>query len=221
MNSTYLRRTSLLMDSLLSSLMHSAHRQEMFARLSQEKQVIKIFKSPGVISSFSEINAAATISALVFSGKFDLTSTYFFIAGIAGISPEVGTLASVTFARYAVQVALQYELDSREMPSNFTTGYVPQGATAVGQYPTIIYGTEVFEVNDALRQLAIGYAKTANLNDSADAIAYRANYNTSPEFAAATARPSVIACDVATADVYFSGKIVASLKTFDDTDGME
>lgn len=118
-------------------------------------------------------------------------------------------------------MALQYELDSREMPSNFTTGYVPQGATAVGQYPTIIYGTEVFEVNDALRQLAIGYAKTANLNDSADAIAYRANYNTSPEFAAATARPSVIACDVATADVYFSGKIVAFLKTFDDTDGME
>lgn len=44
------------------------------------------------------------------------------IAGIAGISPKVGTLGSVTFAKYAVQVALQYEFDAREIPDNFTTG---------------------------------------------------------------------------------------------------
>ena len=44
------------------------------------------------------------------------------IAGIAGINPKVATLGSVTFARYAVQVALQYEFDAREIPSNFTTG---------------------------------------------------------------------------------------------------
>lgn len=147
------------------------------------------------------------MSALVYSGKFDLTSTYFFIAGIAGINPEVGTLASVTFARYAVQVALQYEFDAREIPANFSTGYVAQGATAVGQYPADIYGTEVFEVNDALRQLAIGYAKNATLNDTADAIAYRANYNASVLYKAAVAKPSVIACDVATSDVYFSGNV--------------
>lgn len=44
------------------------------------------------------------------------------IAGIAGISPKVATLGSVTFARYAIQVALQYEFDAREIPENFTTG---------------------------------------------------------------------------------------------------
>ena len=44
------------------------------------------------------------------------------IAGIAGVSPKVATLGSVTFARYAVQVALQYEFDAREIPDNFTTG---------------------------------------------------------------------------------------------------
>lgn len=73
-------------------------------------------------SSSPEINAASSMTALAFSTKFDLTKTYFMVAGIAGINPEVATLGSVTFARYAVQVALQYEFDAREIPDNFTTG---------------------------------------------------------------------------------------------------
>ena len=99
----------------------------------------------------AEINAATTISSLVASPSFDFSQTYWLIAGIAGVNPEVATLGSVTFAKYAVQVALQYEFDAREMPANFTTGYVPLGATAPGEYPTSIYGTEVFELNEALR----------------------------------------------------------------------
>jgi purine nucleoside permease len=49
----------------------------------------------------AEINAATSMSALVYSDKFDFTKTYFMVAGIAGINPEVGTLGSVTFAKYA------------------------------------------------------------------------------------------------------------------------
>ena len=131
------------------------------------------------------------------------------IAGIAGINPEVATTASVTFARYAVQVALQFEFDIRDVPSNFTTGYIPFGSTAPNQYPSILYGTEVFEVNVALRDLAIGFAKTATLNDSADAAAYRANYGTAAIYAAGAAPPKVVACDVATSDVYFSGRLLS------------
>ena len=112
----------------------------------------------------SEINAASSITALTFSPLFDFTCTYFLIAGIAGINPEIATLGSVTFARYAVQVALQYEFDAREIPANFTTGsvfcpseaddqndwanlmgsYVPQGSTFPSEYPQSIYGKERF-----------------------------------------------------------------------------
>ena len=66
------------------------------------------------------------MNALTFSGLFDFTTTYFLIAGIAGIDPKVATLGSVAFAKYAVQVALQYEFDAREIPANFTTGYAPK-----------------------------------------------------------------------------------------------
>jgi purine nucleoside permease len=160
-------------------------------------------------TSMAEINAAVTVTALVLSQHFDLTSTYFLIAGIGGINPEVTTISSVTFARYAVQVALQYEFDTREIPANFSTGYVPQGSTTPGQYPSNIYGTEVFEVNDALRKLAVSFARTATLNDSAEAIAYRALY-ASPDgiYAAGTHSPSVVECDVATSDVYWSGRLL-------------
>lgn len=100
----------------------------------------------------AEINAAGTISALVFSQLFDLKCTYFLIAGIAGIDPNVGSTGSVTFARFEVQVALQYEFDIRELGNNFSTGYIPFGAKEPLAYPVFIYGTEVFEINDALRQ---------------------------------------------------------------------
>ena len=160
-----------------------------------------------LIFNVLEINAATTIASLVQAKYFDLTSTYFLIAGIGGVNPEMATLSSVTFARYAVQVALQSEFDAREIPSNWSTGYLGQGASAPGQYPTFIYGTEVLEVSAALRSLAVGFAKTAILNDSSDAAAYRGLYK-SPAYAAGASPPSVVECDVATSDVYFSGSLL-------------
>jgi purine nucleoside permease len=165
----------------------------------------------------SEINAAATISALMLSPLFDLKKTYFLIGGIAGINPKHGTLADVAFSKYAIQVALQYEFDAREIPENYTTGYIPQGAYAPDQYPTSIYGTEVFEVNEALRDIAVEFAKTATLNDSTSAIAYRANYanDGTTIYAAATRSPGIITCDTATSDVYYSGTLLG--EAFENT----
>ncbi|KAK5222606.1 hypothetical protein LTR72_005443 [Exophiala xenobiotica] len=158
-----------------------------------------------VITGESEINAASTISALVLSSKFDLTKSYFMVAGIAGVNPKVATLASVTFARYAVQVALQYEFDYRDLPDNFTTGYIPFDTDDPASYPGEIYGTEVFETNLALRDIAIGLASSAVLNDTAAAQAYRAKYALEAAYVAGSQGPSVLGCDVATSDVYYSG----------------
>ena len=93
--------------------------------------------------------------------------------------------------------------------------YVPQGSTFPTEYPQSIYGTEVFEVNDALRQLAIGFAQTATLNDSSAAMAYRANYASTAAYTPGSEPPSVLGCDVATSDVYFSGALLG--ETFENT----
>ncbi|KAJ7220333.1 purine nucleoside permease [Mycena pura] len=156
-----------------------------------------------------EINAASSIAALVHSPKTSLERTYFLIAGIAGINPKVATIGSVTFARYAVQVALQFEIDAREIPADFPTGYFPQGTTAPGQFPTDIYGTEVFEVNEQLRQRAFAAAQKATLFDTAAAEQMRMQYAASPIFALANANgSSVVLCDTATSDTFWSGALL-------------
>lgn len=169
-----------------------------------------------VTTGESEINAASTISSVVLSDKFDLTSTYFMIAGIAGVSPKWSTTGGVALNRYAVQVALQYEFDAREMPENFTTGYWGFDTYLPDTMPGEWYGTEVFEVNEDLRQLAYKFASKANLSDSTVAAAYRARYAANGEiYTAGTQPPSVVLCDGATSDVYYSGTLLAD--AFDNT----
>lgn len=158
----------------------------------------------------SEINAATTIASLVRSPYFDLTTTYFMVAGIAGVNPEVATTGSVTFARYAVQVALQYEFSQFEIPTNYTSGYIPLGSYSADQYPQSIYGTEVFELNTNLQKMAATWARKASLNDSEAAMIYRANYAASEAYTAGASAPSVVECDVATSDVYYSGTILST-----------
>lgn len=159
-----------------------------------------------VVTGEGQINAAVTLSSLAASPQFDLTSTYFLVAGIAGVNPEVTTINSVTFARYAVQVALQYEIDLRELPDNSSTSYFPQGGSAPFQYPTSIYGTEVFEVNADLQAIAAKFARQATLADSKTSQEYRALYSKADgAYVAGTNPPSVMECDVATSDVYYSG----------------
>ena len=169
-----------------------------------------------LITGESEINAATTVTSVAFSPLFNLTKTYFFIAGIAGVNPQRATTGSATFARFAVQVALQYEIDIRELSQNYSTGYIPLGTDYPDQYPTSIYGTEVFELNAHLRNIAAEFARRGNFSDSAAAKAYRAHYATaSGEYKAATLSPGVVECDVATSDVYYSGMILGN--AFDNT----
>lgn len=169
-----------------------------------------------VTTGESEINAASTISSVVLSDKFDLTSTYFMIAGIAGVSPKWSTTGGVALNRYAVQVALQYEFDAREMPENFTTGYFGFDTYLPNTMPEEWYGTEVFEVNEDLRQLAFNFASKANLSDTSVAAEYRARYAANGEiYTAGTQPPSVVLCDGATSDVYYSGTLLAD--AFDNT----
>ncbi|KAJ6595813.1 purine nucleoside permease [Mycena vulgaris] len=163
----------------------------------------------------AEINAASTISSLLHSRCFNLTSTYFLVAGIAGVNPKLATIGAVTFAKYGVQVGLQYEFDAREIPADFATGYFPQGSTAPGQLPGSWDGTEVFEVNDALRQKAFGYAKLAKLNDTVEAQIARSLYSNSTSFAAGASAPVVVLCDTATSDTFWSGNLLG--EAFENT----
>lgn len=114
----------------------------------------------------------------------------------------------MAFARYAVQVGLEYEIAPTE---NLTAaqasrgGYIPLGAKTPDSYPVNIYGTEVFELNAHLRNKALDLARTANLSDSATAQAFRALYLKAP----ANQPPTVFKGDVET-----SGKSICRPEPF-------
>ncbi|KAK7423979.1 hypothetical protein QQZ08_008803 [Neonectria magnoliae] len=154
-----------------------------------------------------EINSAATLMALVLSPFFDLRKTYFLITGIAGVNPRYGTLGTAAIARYAIQVALQYEIDPRSLPSEWSTGYIAYGRSQPHEYPIMTYGTEVFELNAELQDVAYNLASKATLRDANGPRSYRNLYKPMGEsYKVASEPPSVVKCDTATSDVYYSGK---------------
>ncbi len=162
-----------------------------------------------VTTGMGHTNAAASITALVFSGKFDLSKTYFLVAGIAGVNPNVSTIGSATWARYLVDFGIAHEIDAREMPPTWRSGYFGIGARDPDSKPKFEYRTEVFRLDEKLLQKALKLSANAPLADSDKARAYRASY---PQ-PSARARPSVLQCDTAAGDTYWHGKYLGETAT--------
>jgi purine nucleoside permease len=152
-------------------------------------------------TSMGYANAASSVSALIYSGLFDLSKTYFLIAGIAGVDPADGTLGSAHWARFAVDGGLQNAIDAREIPSDWTTGYLAIGASRPGEKVELKYGSEVYRLNEDLLQKAYRLTKDVELADNDAAKAYRARYTAAP----ANAIPRVSVCDTVSMDTWWHG----------------
>jgi purine nucleoside permease len=152
-------------------------------------------------TSMGHANAAASVMAVAFSGRFDLRKTYFLIAGIAGIDPERGTIGSAAWARYAVEVDLVHEVDARDLPKGWTNGHYGIQTTSPEQKPKFDYDTEVFRLNEALLQRALALSNGVTLEDDDAVRAYRRHYGKAP----ANQPPQVIQCDTASGDTWWAG----------------
>ncbi|EGX50203.1 hypothetical protein AOL_s00076g278 [Orbilia oligospora ATCC 24927] len=165
-----------------------------------------------ITTAEAEINAAASMSALVYSRMFDLSETYFFIGGISGINPNYGTTGTVTFPRFAVQLGLQYEIDSGQLPRggglDFGSGFFTQRTKEFKNniYPGVIYGTEVFGLNEALRKRVFLATTGVKLVDT-EAARYRRLYS----IPAARTPPGVTLCDTGTSDTWWTGSVLAGV----------
>jgi purine nucleoside permease len=155
-------------------------------------------------TGMAHTNAAASTMALLFSRQFDLSKTYFLVAGIAGIDPSMGTLGSAAWARYLLDFGLQNEIDAREKPSGWSTGYLGIHAADPNTKPTLAYKTEVFQLNEVLLQKALTLSVGVQLTDSPKAAQYRTNYPTAP----ANQPPRVIRCDTLAGDTYWHGTLI-------------
>ncbi len=147
-------------------------------------------------------NAAASTMAVVFSGAFDLSKTYFLIAGIAGIDPDRGTIGSAAWARFAIDSGIAHEIDAREMPRGWRDGYFGVLTDSPSAKPKFEYHTEVFRLDEDLLQRALALSRSAALEDSEDVAAYRRHYGAAP----ANQPPAVVQCDTLGGDTWWTGK---------------
>jgi purine nucleoside permease len=154
-----------------------------------------------VTTGMGHANAAASIMALTFSPRFDLKDTYFMVAGIAGIDPLRGTLGSAAWAKYLVDFGIQWEIDARELPHGWSSGYLGINTTSPADKPSLDYRTEVFQLNTQLADAAFELSRHVELEDSVEARVARQQYGYAP----ANQPPTVIQCDTLAGDTWWSG----------------
>jgi len=79
----------------------------------------------GMVTGIGTAKAAASVMALGMDLRFDLRKAYWVVAGIGGGDPADVSLASAVWATHVVDGDLGYEIDARDIPSDWPTGFIP------------------------------------------------------------------------------------------------
>ena len=79
----------------------------------------------GMLTGVGTAKAAASVMALGLDPRFDLSKAYWLVAGIGGGDPADVSLGSAVWADHVIDGDLAYEIDAREIPDDWPTGYVP------------------------------------------------------------------------------------------------
>jgi purine nucleoside permease len=157
-----------------------------------------------VLTGQGTAHAASTIMALGLDPRFDLSHAYWIVAGIAGGSPEQVSLGSAAWARWVVDSDLGYDIDGREIPKDWTTGYLPLRKTRPFEPPAEPLPGQVYALNADLANWAFKLTKDVPLGDSDRLKEVRAGFTG----AAARRAPFVALGDEITGSRYWHGKLM-------------
>jgi len=155
-----------------------------------------------VLTGQGTAKAASTIMALGLDPRFDLSKAYWVVAGIAGADPAKATLGSAVWTDWVVDGDLGYEIDAREIPADWTTGYVPLGKLRPFELPAKANDGQVYRLNPALMEWAYQLTKDVPLGDTDAIRARRAQF----EQDAAKKPPVVMKGSELSASTYWHGK---------------
>ncbi|HEV2275582.1 MAG TPA: purine nucleoside permease [Acidobacteriaceae bacterium] len=158
----------------------------------------------GVLAGVGTARAAASIMALGLDPRFDLTKAYWLVAGIAGIDPEDGSLGSAAWAEWIVDGDLAHEIDAREIPSRWPTGYVPLRKSVPYEQPRTAEDGAVFHLNPKLVDWAYRQTRDVKLDDSPDLAARRSQFRGRN----AHRPPFVLKGDTLSASTFWHGKLL-------------
>lgn len=169
-------------------------------RYNRDKKVL------GVVTGMGPLRAASSITALGSDPRFDLSRAYWVVAAIAGIDPNRASVGSAAWAKYVIDGDQAYEIDAREIPPNWSTGYVPIGRYEPFQPPVPAPSStgvnQQFPLNPSLVNWAFALTKQVNLPDDANLRKVRARYVGYPN---ALKPPFVLIGDTLSAGTFWLG----------------
>ena len=142
--------------------------------LNQETGVLAIVTGVGTM------NSAGATMALGLDQRFDLTQAYWLVAGIAGIDPEDASIGSAVWSAYLVDGDLSHEIDSREIPEDWDTGYFARRTKYPNDPNQPQPRGEVFVLNESLRDWAFELTKDTQLPDLPGLLETRLTYTNHP-----------------------------------------
>ena len=146
----------------------------------------------GVVSG-ATVRSSNQIMALVMSGKFDFSRTYWVVNGIAGVNPAAASIGSAAWAHFVIDGDVAYEIDSREADASWPYGIIPIGSTLPNQKPKREGwepDTMAYALNRSLVDWAYGLTRETQIPDTDGMRAYRALYVGFPN----AQRPPFVLC---------------------------
>lgn len=163
----------------------------------------------GMVTGMGKARAAASIMGLGFDSRFDLSHAYWIIAAVAGVDPNKASVASVAWAKFIVDGDLAYQIDAREIPAGWSTGYVPFGRSTPYEPPSQDFLSngvqQVDKLNASLADFAFKLTANVTLPDDANLQKVRAGYRHYPN---ALKAPFVLEGDDLATDTFWHGDLL-------------
>ena len=161
----------------------------------------------GMVTGVGTARSTAATMALGLDPRFDLSHAYWLVAGIAGIDPHDASIGSAAWARYVVDGDLAHEIDAREIPKDWKSGYFPLHSkgpidSATAPDPA---GGEMFEISPTLVSWAFSLTKDTKLLDSPAIKAERARFTGFPQ---AQRPPFVLEGEQLSAMTFWHGRLM-------------
>jgi len=165
----------------------------------------------GLLTGVGTARATASVMALGLDPRFDLTHAYFLVAGIGGIDPAAGSLASAVWSDWVVDGDLGYEIDAREIPHEtpeqralWTTGYIPLRKSVPYEQPLDPNNAAAYRLNASLVDWAFQLTKDIALPDAPEMKQLRMQF----EGDAAHRPPFVLRGDNLSASTFWHGRLM-------------
>ena len=156
----------------------------------------------GMLTGVGTAKAAASVMAVGLDPRFDFSKAYWIIAGIGGGDPADVSLGSAIWCDYVVDGDLSFEIDARQIPDTWPTGYIPlRRGTPYEQPPNAGYG-EAYELNPGLVSWAVHLTQDVPLPDSDSLRKFRARF---PGFPNALKPPFVTRGATLSASTFWHG----------------